>query len=220
MSLVHVAGNRPMLSRLRSIPLFKPIFNWREEQRFRQSEEKVNRLRVEFIDKILPKNGVGAELGVFKGFFSPLLLEKSQAKQLHLIDPWYFLTPNWHWGGGNRSTVDALVKILQKLKPQIDQGTVRVHVGDDCQVLSTFPDGHFDWAYIDSSHQYEHTVKELEILKSKVKIGGVISGDDWQPDASHPHHGVYRAVTEFVQATGYEILYASQHDRQWALRKS
>ena len=153
--------------------------------------------RAGFVDRVLPKNAVGAELGVFKGYFSPVLIDGSRAKVVHLIDPWYLDTSHWHWGYGNRSTVRAVINILRRFEKQIEAGQVRVHIGDDLQVLATFPDGYFDWVYIDSTHAYEHTKRELDLLVRKMKPDGVIAGDDWRPDPTHPHHG-YKAVTEFV----------------------
>ena len=54
------------------------------------SEKKSNAVRGQIMAKLLPKNGVGAELGVFKGQFSPYLFKNTNAFKLHLIDPWFF----------------------------------------------------------------------------------------------------------------------------------
>jgi hypothetical protein len=89
----------------------------------------------------LPKNGIGAELGVFKGQFSPMLMRYAKPKELHLIDPWYLLTNNWHWGGGNRSTVDAVINIFKVWKKEIEMKHVFIHIGDDRQILTSFPNG-------------------------------------------------------------------------------
>jgi hypothetical protein len=178
------------------------------------------RYRLEFIERVLPKNGIGAELGVFKGHLSPILLKHSKATKLHLIDPWYFLTARWAWAGGNQSTVDALIKVLKTFKNEIEDGRILIHVGDDLQVLATFPDQYFDWVYIDSSHMYEHTMHELQMLASKVKDNGVIAGDDWQPEPNHRHHGVYKAVNEFIVSEEYRLIYSDRENMQWAIKKS
>jgi hypothetical protein len=190
---------------------------WYQDRQWADAQDTYNTLRVPFIREVLPKHGVGAELGVFQGQFSPLLLKHTEAVTLHLIDPWYFLTANWHWGGGNRSTVDALVKILRTWKQQIEEKKVLVHVGDDREILKSFSDHYFDWVYVDSSHDYSHTVDELNILKSKIKPNGVIAGDDWQPDPVHRHHGVFKAVNEFLEPNGYSIIKVENY--QWAIRK-
>ena len=183
------------------------------------TEKKFNGIRGKIMVNILPKNGVGAELGVFRGEFSPYLFKYTKAIKLHLIDPWYFLTAKWTWAVGNKSTVKALRKILKKWRKEIEEQKIFIHIGDDREVLQTFPDCYFDWVYLDSSHQYKHTVEELRILKDKVKAKGVIAGDDWRPDPLHRHHGVYKAVTEFINQYGYSILYSDERNRQWAITK-
>lgn len=196
------------------------IYKWYGDKQFAMGENRRNQQkRASFVEQILPKNGIGAELGVHRGYFSPMLMELTIVTKLHLIDPWYFLTSHWHWGSGNRSTVEALIKILQRFKSEIESGRVLVHVGDDLQILPTFPDQYFDWVYIDSSHAYEHTRDELQILDSKVKDIGVIAGDDWQPDPSHQLHGVYKAVNEFVNFGNYEIVYSDSSNAQWAIKR-
>ena len=205
------------------VPVHPPcagrLWTWVSELAAVPREIRATRVRVPFVHTVLPKGGVGAELGVFKGRFSPVLLRESQATCLHLIDPWYLLTPTWHWGRGDRSTVNALRRILKRWRPEIEAGRIKVHVGDDRQVLASFPDHCLDWVYLDSSHAYEHTAEELRLLHRTVKPGGVIAGDDWQPDPAHKHHGVHRAVTEFAAAEGYDVVYANESDQQWAITR-
>jgi hypothetical protein len=73
--------------------------------------------------------------------------------------------------------------------------------------------------YLDSSHEYTHTLEELEILKHKVKPSGVIAGDDWQAEPSHRHHGVYKAINEFIDSNNYHVLYANESTKQWAITR-
>jgi hypothetical protein len=192
---------------------------WLLEQVAAPREVRSARTRGPIVADLLPKRGVGAEIGVYKGRFSTVLLRASEAERLHLVDAWYLLTPEWHWGVGDRSTVNALRRILRRFRTEIEAGRVEVHVGNDLDVLRLMPDHSLDWAYIDSSHVYEHTVAELALLDRKVRPGGVIAGDDWRPDPDHPHHGVHRAVTEFLGANDYELRYADAGNRQWAIAR-
>ena len=75
-----------------------------------------------------------------------------------------------------------------------------------------------DWAYIDSSHEYEHTNIELGLLCQKIKKGGIISGDDWQPNPHHKHHGIYKAVQEYIDLRKIELIYSGEKDRQWVTK--
>jgi hypothetical protein len=167
----------------------------------------------------LPKGGVGAELGVHRGEFAAELLELAEPTRLHLIDLWYLFGLEWHWGEGEeRSTIGALKGILDRFAGELASGRVILHIGDDLELLPTFPDAYFDWVYVDSIHVYEHAQLELELLTAKVRPGGVIAGDDWIEDPDHPHHGVSRAVSEFCKGGGGELVHASADDMQWAVR--
>jgi SAM-dependent methyltransferase len=175
--------------------------------------------RVRFLDTMLPKGGVGAEVGVHKGRFTPVLLEVARPRTLHIIDPWYRLGLAWDWGAGDRSTVNALIRIIRRHAPALAEGSLVLHIGDDLEILPRFPEASFDWLYIDSSHAYEHTGKELRIAARLVRPDGVIAGDDWRDDPAHPHYGVRRAVEEFAAASDFRLVYADDRDRQWALRR-
>jgi hypothetical protein len=54
---------------------------------------------------------------------------------------------------------------------------------------------------------YEHTAAELELLHKKRKSSGIISGDDYDL-TNHIHHGVYKALNEFILKYNYELIYA------------
>lgn len=184
-----------------------------------ESDEITNdQIRIPFVKEIIPKNGVGAELGVYKGTFTRCLLDVSNPSALHIVDPWYLMESEWTWGLGNRSTVDALIRILDEFRRELVGGRIVLNIGFDLDVLATFPDQYFDWVYLDTNHQYLQTQKELQILKLKVKKDGVIAGDDWHSDPSHPHHGVCRAVNEFVDREPYKVIYADGSDLQWAIK--
>jgi hypothetical protein len=182
--------------------------------------EWVENGRAKFLDQVLPKGGVGAEVGVYKGQFTPLLLEIVEPKKLHIIDPWYLLGAEWRWGSGNRSTVLALTRLMRRLEPYLVDGRVVLHIGDDLEVLPKFEPEFFDWLYIDSSHEYNHTRKELDIAQRIIRNGGLICGDDWRDDPNHRHYGVRKAVEEFCSVTEFNIIYASAKDRQWAIRRN
>jgi len=186
----------------------------KESDEFVQQQPLLQR-RLDFLS-LMPKGGVVAEIGVYKGFFTNCILHLNQPDKLHLIDPWYLLDEKWDWPivKGNSSTVDALIGILDYYRKEFVEGKLILNVGWDEEVLSQFEDGYFDWVYLDTTHQYEHTLKELEILKSKVNVDGVIAGDD----LGYPT--VEKAVKEFVKKEDYTIIYEGAIDSQWAIQKA
>ena len=187
--------------------------------RRRRCEHRRSASRIAILEPLLPKFGVGAELGVFEGLFTCYLVDRLKPSKLHLIDPWFHLSNSWTWAAGNPSTVNAVVKILSKWRSEIERGAMQVHVDFDTQLLPHFENTYFDWVYIDSSHQYEETHEELRLLSSKMKPQGVIAGDDWQPDPTHRHHGVYRAVSEFAESSDFSIILSDERTAQWALKR-
>jgi hypothetical protein len=183
----------------------------------------VGRPRRENFLKMLPKHSVGAEIGVFKGEFTAHILRTVRPKELHLIDAWWLLYGEYYpdWGAytefGRLRTKDAF-EHARRVVARLDRRSVTVfHIDDDVGCLEGFADSYFDWVYLDSSHEYEHTKKELLVLKRKVRMGGLISGDDWQTDPNHDHHGLCRAVIEFCQTFGWELVHSDSYG-QWCIR--
>ncbi|HEX3981817.1 MAG TPA: class I SAM-dependent methyltransferase, partial [Acidimicrobiales bacterium] len=129
--------------------------------------------------KSLPRQAVAAEIGVFRGEFTEFIFTTNRPSELHLIDVWWELHGEFFpmWGGaytefGQLSTRQAYEEVLAIVERLQEDCKTTVHVGDDLSILAGFPDQYFDWVYLDTSHQYEQTLKELEILAQKVKAKG------------------------------------------------
>jgi Methyltransferase domain len=172
------------------------------------------------VERWIPTNGVGAELGVHKGYFSRLLMDHVRPAKLFLVDGWYLTAGReWHWGDGNRNVVDALSQVLHTMETELVEGRAILVIDDDLAALNRMEDSSLDWAYIDTSHQYDHTMKELEALKRIIKPRGIVCGDDWREDPNHRHHGVCRAVKEFAAREGtLNFLSVDLPAAQWSLR--
>ena len=176
--------------------------------------------RFQVIKPFLRKDAVAAELGVLKGDFSRLIVRDLHPAKLHLVDPWYLQGPEWSWERGDRSTVRALAGVVRDFESELSQGQVVLDVEYDQDFLATLPDAYFDWVYLDTTHEYQQTKMELQLLQRKVKPSGVIAGDDWQPNPAHRDHGVYQAVQELIAEGRYVILYADPRSLQWAIRQA
>jgi SAM-dependent methyltransferase len=177
--------------------------------------------RAEIIKSLIPggNGGVGAEIGVYKGQMIRPLLDLVSPQKLHLIDPWYLVGKEWNWGDESRSTMRALMAIMAAYEKELNTDKIVLHIGYSFDMLPTFPDGYFDWVYLDTVHRYQHAKSELALLKIKMKETGVIIGDDWYPDPDHQHHGLYQAVREFVETEHYDLIYADVENTQWAIRR-
>lgn len=175
-------------------------------------------LRAKLFREVLPRNGIGAELGVYKGTLSRYIVAVNQPRRLHLVDPWWKYETHWHWAVGDTSAARSFGALVIALEEEIASGQIELHIEDSVSALENFADGYLDWAYVDSTHAYDTTRAELAILKHKVKPGGMIAGDDWRPDPAHRHHGVYKAVQEALAADpSYALVF--QEGTQWAIAR-
>jgi hypothetical protein len=152
----------------------------------------------------LPKNRVIAELGVFKGEFSRLLLDICKPKELVLIDLWdggIILSGDVDGNNVERINCHHLEKTVINSFQGLDHVIIRK--GYTTEVLSEYPDNYFDVIYIDADHSYEGCKADLKMSYKKIKNGGYIMGHDYEQNFEKTENvynfGVNRAVNEFCQ---------------------
>jgi hypothetical protein len=154
----------------------------------------------------LPKRGIGVEIGVHLGAFSQRLLDEASPRELHLVDPWEHLTGPlyaraWYGGaahGGVEEMEARFRSVAQRFSSAIEAGVVTVHREYSHVALARFPDGYFDWIYLDGNHTYEFVQRDLALSLCKVKSGGYVAGDDYG-HAGWWEDGVTRAVKGIVR---------------------
>jgi len=161
----------------------------------------------------LPKNAVVAEIGVDEGTFSSQILNICSPKKLHLIDAW----DSAQYGIDKFNATKKAVDFAEK-------GVVEISKGYSYVELEKFPDGFFDWVYLDTDHMYGTTVKELEVCLRKVKDGGIISGHDYVTRCynNYTRYGVVEAVNEFCMKYDWEFIYLTHETYRhisYAIRK-
>jgi hypothetical protein len=152
----------------------------------------------------LPRQGVGAEIGVWEGAFTAEILKYAGPKKLVLIDPWDLLAgskpDDWvHDANSDAARMRAMHDKVQETYGMLPG--VEIRRGFSTDVLESYPDDHFDWVYIDGNHLYDFVRADLRLALAKVKGGGIVAGDDfyWQKDGrSH----VYEAVRDELTAHG------------------
>jgi hypothetical protein len=174
--------------------------------------------------ELMPKQAVCAEIGVWAGDFTEQILQVTEPRRLHLIDPWRHEEGDAYehaWYGGRvrgQVIVDRRYdRVLDRFEPEIRAGRVTIHRGYSGDVLNEFDDGYFDWVYIDGNHLYEFVMRDLELSFRKTKAGGYIAGDDYG-EGGWWQGGVKKAVDEFVQRAAVESI-ATDTD-QFLLRKT
>jgi predicted O-methyltransferase YrrM len=133
------------------------------------------------------QNGmVALEMGVFKGksicFLANEIKKRSLSMKLYGIDRW-----------ASYQEYDEFLKNAKDCGVSEFIEPIRA----TSEVASKlFSDDTFDFLFIDGSHEYEDVKADLGFWYPKLKGGGIIAGDDYDP--AHP--GVIQAVDERFDA--------------------
>jgi hypothetical protein len=156
----------------------------------------------------LPKNSIGAELGVYLGEFSQEILNQVQPKKLYLIDVWDFIELSYRdkLMRNHKSQYANYRTVLKKFynAPEVFMIREKTNI-----ISEIFPNGYFDWVYIDADHSYEGCLHDLINCDPLVKADGMILGHDYDEN-SFP--GVIQAVQEFVNTRGYFLTYITNEN--------
>lgn len=176
------------------------------------------------VNQLYP-NGTGVEIGVLRGEYSKLILERWHNGTLYLIDTWRHLSEYIDMNGqDDQYHYECMVKTAENIKPWQH----RAHMLRMDSILSAdmFPDEHFDFIYIDADHSYNGVVKDIEAWWPKIKKGGLFCGDDYIPDNGDiwllvdgkqtyaGKFGVRQAVTEFSVKHNLKI-YETTNEPYW-----
>jgi Methyltransferase domain len=177
-----------------------------------------------FVVDLIPADSTGAELGVFTGLFSSILARQRKISRVTFVDPWWTAFGDYYpdWGAytdyGRVNTHHAY-EVAEKRILRSGLPNRLIEITSSYDWLERQPNESLDWVYLDSTHSYEGTKRELELLNLKVKDTGMIIGDDWQIDRNHYHHGVCLAVNESVKSSNFELILCGPRN-QWILRRS
>ena len=139
----------------------------------------------------LPKGGIVAEVGTLEGEFAREILRIVEPHQLHLIDH----------------------EIRPRVREMAEDSSLRerlwVHHRDSAEALEAFPNGYFDWIYIDAQHSYDGVKRDIHAARRKVKSDGLLVFNDytiWSYEEMEPY-GVVAAVNELCIDDHWKLVY-------------
>ncbi len=159
-----------------------------EEQHLRNCKVLANRYD---LIKLMPQNGIVAEVGIYHCEFSEFIMERAAPKELHLID----IDPH---------SIEMAAHIVPR--------SIR-HLGDSSTVISTFPESFFDWIYIDGDHSIEGARKDLEASRTRVKQFIVLNDYTFLDPSGLTKYGVMEATNEFCIKYDWKVVYLALHGR-------
>ncbi len=172
--------------------------------------------RAQCISSFLRPGAIGAEIGVENGIFSYYVLLPKTPEKLYLIDPWQYglgYSDGVTYFDGQEARDLRYQQVVECFAPYKNVEVLRMKSHD---AAALFPDGYFDYVYIDGEHSYLGVWSDLTDYYPKVKPGGLIMGDDYG------WTGVAPAVQDFVNLHAGECLFINdpyQSAGQYVIRK-
>jgi SAM-dependent methyltransferase len=132
----------------------------------------------ELCKKVLPENGMIADVGCWTGLSSVVLgfLAREYKGHVKAID-WFQGSVGTGLDAAAQTTnVHEVCKAVMRYFDLND--TVEVIKSDSAAAASLYPDETFDFVFIDGDHRYLKVLKDIDAWWPKVKQGGILSGHD------------------------------------------
>lgn len=141
---------------------------------------------------------VGAEIGTCYGEFAEKMYKTIPELTLFVIDNWNNKETEHREKKHGRNVEWYCRNRLANWRPIIMKM-------DSVEAAQYIADGSLDFVYIDGDHTYEGVKRDINAWASKVRSGGVVSGDDYYVFPNSGNDGVIRAVDEYVKEHGIEL---------------
>lgn len=169
--------------------------------------------------KHIPRNSVGAEIGVWMGNSSKHFLSR-ELKKLYLVDSWSVVPYKQQVNNEAGSYDEWLLKyskfvgstnpkefekyydnVYEQVCAKFEQNANVVILRKTSeQFFEEFTGELLDWIYIDGDHSYEGCLCDLRKACNVIKPGGIIFGDDYKwPGEKYGKPGVMLAVDQFCK---------------------
>ena len=98
----------------------------------------------------------------------------------------------------------------------MSSGQVEIQRTESLKAAASCEDASLDWIYLDADHRYEGCRDDLAAWLPKLKVGGLICGDDYGRKGWWDH-GVTKAVSEFIRKADVSVVAVWR--TQFVLRK-
>jgi hypothetical protein len=157
----------------------------------------------ELIDSHYPRpcdrlcNGIGVELGVWRGSHAARLLKRKTIAKLYLVDPYL---P--HGEVLDRVRMERCYRIAFRRVNRFEPRRWDFKLLTLTLAAMTFADSSLDFIYIDANHSEAAVYQDLTLWLPKIKSGGLIGGHDWNLES------VKAAMKRFSLENGLQIHHA------------
>jgi len=166
----------------------------------------------EFLHKTLGEDLVGIEIGIWNGGNAEAVLGHIYPKKYYMIDP-YKESREYIGDQYTQKKFDEAYDAMSKFFNEFSNVVIMKMTSFEA---SKIVPNNLDFVYIDGAHDYNNNMLDLEIWYPKVRIGGIIGGDDYVIPS------VIEAVRDFGTDHGlkFEIAsYVAPHPLEYWLIK-
>lgn len=133
------------------------------------------------------------ELGVLEGDHSFEMLSVLQPDKLWLVDMWTDIKVSGsgsdYLGNDQEDWDRRYLKVVERYAPYANVSVLRLAGQQAARILPN----DLDLVYIDACHDYECVLEDMRDWLPKLKVGGVLSGDDYSREE------VVAAVADFLK---------------------
>ncbi len=156
---------------------------------------------------------IGAEVGVFMGSHCKRILETTQVEKLYGVDPYVNYDDPTNIMMSNNYFELFFHKVIDKLS--VFKNRFELVRDFSNHGARLFQDESLDFIFLDANHTYVAVKEDLELWWPKLKVGGIMAGDDY----ATRHPGVPRAVDEFFMKKGKLVTLDKKQPRFWWIQK-
>jgi predicted O-methyltransferase YrrM len=159
-----------------------------------------NPITYKFMVDFAKSGSTFVEVGVFKGrsaaFMATEIINSGKGIKFYAVD---------HFKGSaeHGDLSDTLLnEAIANLYTVLEAGAVSIIPEPSLSAAEMFPEDSLDFVFIDAAHDYDSVKQDINAWWPRIKSGGIMAGDDYQP--SWP--GVIQAVNEFSTAINTPFL--------------
>lgn len=202
--------------------------------------------RIQLLEMLLPTvyDGVGVEVGTFKGEFSKEIVRRFTGT-LFMVDVWNELGDEYIDASNHKNFEGGVYgECMNNIKGYEDRA---IMIRANSKIASNFfEDNSLDFVYIDANHAYEFVKEDIELWYPKVKSGGYVMGHDyllmnwdtppfaengldkhiWTNKGSGDEFNIYAgifgvnpAVDEFCEKNNYNPKFTEEWFSTWYFKK-
>jgi|FEC22Drversion2_1045045.scaffolds.fasta_scaffold00779_3 Methyltransferase domain len=155
----------------------------------------------------VPKGGKVAEIGVWRGEWSKILVDLLKPSQFFAFDIFTgHLEKEWNGKTGHELFDGLTHRQFYEREMAACGAELTVVEGDSRQTLQRHADHSFDLVYIDGNHDYSFVKADAEAAARMVKDTGFLVFNDYMLiDHNNAAYGVVPVVNEMVVNQGWQV---------------